>query len=290
MALKSMTGYGKGEFALDGVTYAVEVRSLNNRFIDMKVRLPERFYPLESRVRAELKKRFLRGSFSLFVNATDEAAPELTLNKPLVRAYLEAADELQKELGVGGELDAGFFLKMRDIFHTGKKAPEEGRDWPALKVGLDAAFDALEAWREDEGESLMADLMQRLSEMREHLGRVEAIVPEVVVNYRENLKREMTRLLEEQVDEAKILHEAAIFAQRSDIGEEVVRFKSHLDMFRGYLDAGDGVGKKLDFLCQEILREANTIASKANDLRITQSIVEVKGALEKTREQVQNVE
>lgn len=288
--IKSMTGYGKGSFSIGEESYTVEVKSLNNRFIDMKVRLPDRFYALESNVRAELKKRFLRGSFSLYVNAETTAAPELRLNMEVARAYIDAARSLAGELGVEEGVDAGYLLKVKDVFQPRREEADAEADWAALKEGLDAAFTNLGQWREKEGEALMADLMQRLAEITGYVEKIEFIVPEVVVNYRENLKAQMTKLLEEKVDETKILHEAAIFAQRSDIGEEVVRLKSHLEMFRNYLDSPEPVGKRLDFLCQEILREANTIASKANDLRLTQTVVEVKGVLEKMREQVQNVE
>lgn len=287
--LKSMTGYGRSEFKIGADVYSIEMKSLNNRFIDMKIRLPERFYSLENLIRSELKKRFLRGSFSVYVNAVQVGEPEVRINLPLARAYLAAAEKIGKELDIDGGVDARFLLKLKDVVGAER---EESRDddWTALKSGLEEASDRLEEWRAEEGAALLADLMERFAEITDLLSKIESISPEVVVKYRENLESEMKRLLEDRVDEAKVLHEAAIFAQRSDIGEEIVRFKSHLDMFRGYLDKTEPVGKRLDFLCQEILREANTIASKANDLRITQTIVEVKGVLEKMREQVQNVE
>lgn len=288
--IKSMTGYGKSEFTIGGDVYSIEVKSLNNRFMDMKVRLPERFYATENLVRRELKKRFARGSFNLFVNTVVSEAPTLRLNLPVVRAYLDAAGEIKEEFGVEGTLDAAFFMRLKEAFVPAGPAAADDRDWPAFKEGLAEAFDRLDEWRTAEGEALEADLLQRLSELSAYVSKVERMAPDVVINYREGLEKEMARLLDERVDEAKILHEAALFAQRSDIGEEIVRLKSHLEMFRGYLEASEPVGKRLDFLCQEILREANTIASKSGDLRMTQTIVEVKGVLEKMREQVQNVE
>lgn len=289
--VRSMTGWGRGEFTTPGAdVYSVEVRSLNNRFIDMKVRLPERFHAFEIRVRDEIKKRFERGSFSVNVNQVSSAAAAFEVNTDVARAYLGAADMLKKELGVGGDINVGFLLKQKDILKSADTVGEEGPEWETLKAGLGTALKELDNWRVKEGEALLEDLNARLAEIATLVTNVEYLVPEVVKSYRQRLKEDMEKLLNGCVEESKIVLEAALFAQRTDVGEEIVRLKSHFSMFTNYLKMDEPVGKRLDFLCQEILRETNTIASKASDLRITQTIVEVKGLLEKIREQVQNVE
>ncbi|MBI5826541.1 MAG: YicC family protein [Deltaproteobacteria bacterium] len=246
---KSMTGYGRSDFSINGGSFSIEVKSLNHRFMDISLRCPERFYQLEARIREEIKKRFSRGSFSVFITATSAEAPALKLNTAAAKAYLDAAAELKETLGVGGEIDVGFLLKMKEILYPERKA----------------ADDAL-------------------------VGRVESRAPEAVKAYRQRLTEEMGKLLKERLDDSRILLEAAVFAERSDIREEITRLRSHINMFEKYLDAGGHMGKKLDFLCQEMGREVNTIGSKAGDVGITHTVVEMKGEVEKIREQVQNIE
>lgn len=290
-----MTGYGRSDFqvavAWDAKeTFYVEIKSLNHRFLDISSRLPERFFALEQRIRDEIKKRFSRGAVTLVLNSEGVRQQELTLNLGVVRAYLDAAETLQEELDVEGELDAQFFLKLKDIFTAAKLELDAESLWGPLKNGLYAAFEQMEAWRVKEGRALGVDLEKRLCALEGFVAKVEALSPQSIAAYRERLKTEMEKILNGRVDEARLLQEAAIFAQRSDFSEETVRIKSHVEMFRNYMKADEPVGKRLDFLCQEFLREANTIASKANDAPITQTVVEIKGELERIREQVQNVE
>lgn len=294
--IKSMTGYGRSCFqaaAPDGEAkegFYVEIKSLNHRFLDISSRLPERFFALEHRLRDEIKKRFSRGAVTLILNSDGAQRQELNLNLDVARTYLDAAETLREELDIDGELDAQFFLKLKDIFTPGRKELDAEALWEPLKNGLYAAFEQMDAWRIREGRALRDDLEKRLCALEGFIAKVEALCPQSLAVYRERLKTEMERILGGRVDEARLLQEAAVFAQRSDFSEETVRLKSHMEMFRNYLKADEPVGKRLDFLCQEFLREANTIASKANDAPITQTVVEIKGELEKIREQVQNVE
>lgn len=287
---KSMTGYGRGDFSIGNDTFAVEVKSLNHRFIDMNLRMPERFYPLENRMREEIKGRFSRGSFSVFLTSVSMEAPQLKLNIQAAKLYLDAAAELKKEFGIKSEIDAGALLKLKDVFSLEKKGPASESDWTPLKEALDKAFAQLEDWRKKEGENLKADLLQRLDSLEGLVFHVEARAPKTLEAYKERLKEEIEKLIKDKVDEARILLEAAMFAERTDINEEIARLKSHLDMFRKFLKFDEPVGKRLDFLCQEIGREVNTIGSKANDIKITQTVIEMKGDVEKIREQVQNIE
>lgn len=287
---RSMTGYGRADFAIGPESFSVEIKALNHRYIDISVRMPDRFFAIENMLRAELKKRFSRGSVSVFINSVSHEQPPMRLNLPLARVYLEAADELKKILGVKGEADVAAILKLKDIFSFERKGPVTDADWPPVAEALERACGQAEEWRVKEGAALKEDLLARLSSVEGLLFHVEARGPKALEAYRARLTDEMERLIGSRIDEARILHEAAIFAERSDINEETVRLKSHLDLFRKYMKFDEPVGKRLDFLCQEIGREINTIGSKSTDVKITQTVVEMKGEVEKIREQVQNVE
>lgn len=287
---KSMTGYGRSDFSIGAEVFSIEVKSLNHRFIDVHYRGPERFFAFENRIREEVKKTFARGSFSLHITATSAEVPPLKLNLDMARLYIEAAEGLKKELGVKGEADIATLLRLKDIFTFEKKGALGEADWEALKAALYAAFDQLADWRLKEGANLREDLIKKLETLDGILFDVEAHAPKTLEAYRQKLKEEMERLIGGKIDDSRILLEAAIFAERTDINEETARLKSHLDMFRKFLKFDEPIGKKLDFLCQEIGREINTIGSKANDTKITGYVIDMKGEIEKIREQVQNVE
>jgi uncharacterized protein (TIGR00255 family) len=285
-----MTGFGRAGFAIGEENYTVEVRSLNHRYLDLKVRLSERFAPLEPKVRDAIKKGSSRGSFSLYVNAVSGPAGALELNLPLARKYVEAEMELKKELGLAGEVDVPLILRLKDILSTSAKEEDLEGDWECLGRGVREALGELLEMRGAEGEALKKDVLSRLVVVDGFIKDIEGRIPAVVESYRERVRAEMEKLLGDNVDEARLLTEAALFADRTDVAEEVVRFTSHIARMREYLELDEPVGRRLDFLCQELLREANTIASKSNDLGITHTVVEVKGELEKVREQVQNIE
>ncbi len=286
----SMTGYGRADFELGGDGFSVELRSLNHRFLDIALRSPERFSPFEVKIRDEIKKRFSRGSFSVHINLTSKGAPELKLNAPLVEFYKETAERLKEEFGVRGELDVAAFLKLKEIFTAEKKGAFEESDWETVRDALGLAFAQLEQWREKEGAALKSDLLERLASLERILAGVEERLPGVVEAHRVRLTEAIEKLVGAEVDTARILTEAAVFAEKSDVSEEVVRLKSHLELFKKFLAFDEPVGKRLDFLCQEIGREINTIGSKVSDVTITQTVVDMKGEAEKIREQVQNIE
>lgn len=287
---KSMTGWGRGDFAIGGDQFTIEVKTLNHRFIDISVRASDRFSPMETRLRDEIKKRFARGSFSVHINAVSTETPSLKLNLPMARLYVEAAETLRKELGLKGELDVPALLKQKDIFAFEKKGPVAEDEWASLKGALDSALSQVEEWRIREGQALKADLSARLDTLEGFLFTIEVRIPKMLEAYRERLKSEMDKILQGKVEESRILLEAAIFAEKTDTAEEATRLKSHLELFRKLIEETNPIGKKLDFLCQELGREINTIGSKANDVKITQTVIDMKGEVEKIREQVQNVE
>lgn len=287
---KSMTGWGKGDFNLKGDLYTIEVKALNHRFIDISMRAPERFSSLETRVRDEIKKRYARGSFSVHIIPVSAESPPLKLNMQMARLYMDAAAELKAALDVKGEMDLASLLRQKDIFTFERKGSVTDEGWEPLRAGLESALDQVEAWRAREGEALKADLLSRADALEGLLFTIEARIPRMLEAYRERLKAEMEKVLAERIEESRILLEAAIFAEKTDTAEEATRLKSHIEMFR-MLAASDGpIGKKLDFLCQELGREINTIGSKANDVKITQTVIDMKSEVEKIREQVQNVE
>lgn len=288
--VRSMTGWGKGDFAIGTDTFTVEVKTLNHRFIDISVRSPERFSPMETRLRDEIKKAFSRGSFSVHIYPVSSETAALRLNMPMARLYLEAAAEIRRELGVAGDVDIATLLRQKDIFAFERKGPFAEEDWALVKAGLEAALGQVAAWRDREGEALSADLFSRLETLEGLLFTVETRIPKMLEAYRDRLKSEMEKVLAGKVEDSRILLEAAIFAEKTDTAEEATRLKSHLEMFRKMLGQAGPIGKKLDFLCQELGREINTIGSKANDTTITQTVIEMKGEVEKIREQVQNIE
>ena len=288
--VKSMTGYGRSDFSIGGGSFSIEIKSLNHRFIDISARSPERFYQFEARMREEIKKRFSRGSFALFITATSVEAPALKLNAGAAKAYLDAAAELKETFGVGGEIDVEFLLKIKEILYPEKKGIEEGADWEGLEKALDEALSRVEAWRGREGVALKTELLLRMASLDALVEKIVLRAPEVKEAYRQRLTEEVGKLLKDRLDDSRILFEAAVFAERSDIREEVTRLRSHISLFLKYLDSGEPAGKKLDFLCQEMGREVNTIGSKSNDVEITHMVIEMKGETEKIREQVQNIE
>ncbi len=286
---KSMTGYSTAEFSLDGDSFSLELKSLNHRYLDMKVRSPERFYWAEERIREEVKGRLARGNLSIFIKQTSIAQAGFTLNIPYVEACRKAADEL-KGLGINGELDIPFLLAQRDTFKEVGVNRDVEADWSGLKPALAEALGSLIDWREKEGEKLKEDVSSKLDEITRSVEAIHARTPELSTEYREKLLARMKELIEREVDEQRLLTEAAVVAERSSVDEEVIRLKSHVGRFTDFLSAPEPIGRKLDFLCQEMLREVNTIGSKISDLDVTQKVVDVKAVLENIREQVQNIE
>ncbi|MBE9528784.1 MAG: YicC family protein [Proteobacteria bacterium] len=288
----SMTGYGRANFELNNETFFVDIRTLNHRYLDIKLRVTDRLSGLEQKVKEAVKARLERGAvtLSIFAEESGDGTKKLSLNVAAAREFLAVAEVLKNETNVTGEVTLETLLKQRDIFTVEKNEIEEEAAWKALSGALDAAFTQLEEWRSKEGASLELDLRSRIATISEHLDRVELRAPEIKAGYRKRLEESIARLLDKNAEETRIIQEAAFFAERCDISEEITRAKSHFNLFYDYLKSKEPVGKRLDFLCQEIFREVNTVASKANDAHMKQTVVEMKGELEKMREQVQNIE
>ncbi len=288
--MNSMTGYGRGEFSsADGTTYTVDVRSLNHRYMDINIRMPDRFLPLEMRIRETIKRRFRRGSFSVYINSTSAEAEAVGVNLDVARRYLECARELKDKLGVKGDATVEVLFRIREIFSQ-KEDVDVERDWNAVEGALSQALDRIEEMRQREGEFLKTSIKEGLSAIEGLVRSIEELAPRSVAHYRERIREEIKKLISEKVDESRIAMEVAIYSERINIDEEITRLKSHIQQMHDCLEADGPVGRKLDFLCQELLREANTIASKSQDVEIIQKTVDIKGELERIREQTQNIE
>lgn len=289
--LKSMTGCGVSEFSIGEDKFSLEIKSVNHRFIEINIKAPDRFFLLENRIREAVKQSCARGCFYISIISAGETAGILKPNISLARHYLGALQELRQELGLKQEIDMALLLKFKDIFASRETEHDMERDWKGLKVGLEIAINSLIKMREEEGAALARDMASRLACMEDIAAKMEARAPVVAETYGEKLKQRMTALLgDANVDEARLLTEAAIFAERSSVVEELVRLRSHIAQFNDLLQLNEPVGRKMDFLCQEILRELNTIGSKANDFELASLVVSAKAELEKIREQVQNIE
>ena len=293
--VKSMTGYGRARETRNGRDITVEVRSVNNRYLDCSVKMPRAYIFAEDAVKSAVQQSVSRGKVDVFITVESLGAEEsvVSVNEPLARAYIAALERLW-ELGDGavkGKYAATDLARLPDVI-TVTKAEE---DLEALSADLVAvAEDALRAhtaMRLTEGKRLAADILGRLDTIEAITARVEARSPQTVAEYREKLLSRMQEVLQSaSVDEARILTEAAIFADKVAVDEETVRLRSHLGQLREMLRGDVPVGRKLDFLIQEVNRESNTIGSKCSDLQIARDVVELKAEIEKIREQVQNIE
>ena len=291
--MRSMTGYGRGESVHNGAKFTVELNSVNRKQNDVVVNLPRELAELEPRVRDAINAEVSRGRLTVVIAYHFGAGTpqKLTLDQSLARSYLKAMRDLQKELGVSGEISIETVLKAPGVI----KAPEEQVNpevvWPRVETALKAALADLLRMREAEGRHLAKDLEKRLKTVREHVKRVRKFLPGVVKRYRESLHERIKRAgLELAIDDERLVKEVVVFADKSDITEELTRLDSHFEQFAAHLKKDEAVGRTLEFMCQEIGREFNTLGSKANDVSISQLVVSCKAEMEKVREQIQNIE
>lgn len=290
--IKSMTGFGKAEVESPAGRIIVEIKSVNHRYGEVSVRLPRVVTLLESDVKKKVAERLKRGKIEVFIQLEpggQALVPEV--NAGLARGYRDAFLSLKDELGFADEVTLAMILAQKDVL----AAPESGTDSDEFRNRLmDAVGEAtarLEAMRLEEGKALKGDMVSRRARLAELLEEIAARAPVVVADYGVRLRERISQLMDGIApDEQRLAQELAIMADRSDITEELVRFRSHLAQLDAFLNEAEPVGRKLDFLLQELNREVNTIGSKANDARIAMLVVELKAELEKIREQVQNIE
>ena len=291
--IKSMTGYGTGTAEAVGKTFTVEIKAVNSRYSDFSIKMPRAYTFLEEPLRKKASERINRGKVDIYVNveSNGEGDSVVNLNKPLAKAYLDALRALGDELQIQSNANAETFLRIPDVF-TVEKAPDDAEVIVAtVTEALSAALDGFDAMRIAEGEKLVCDLKEHLAFIKNATEEVEKRSPKIVEEYRARIEERMRDILgSASYDETRLLTEVAIFADKVNVNEETVRLRSHIDQFTQMLDNGGSVGRKIDFLIQEMNREINTIGSKSNDLDVAKIVIDVKAEIEKLREQIQNVE
>ena len=291
--VKSMTGYGRAREMRNGRDITVEVRSVNNRYLDCTVKMPRAYIFAEDRMKARVQQAISRGKVDVFVTIDASAADEavVAVNEPLARGHYEALTRLKTMFSLPGEVTPEVLAKFPDVLAVTKAEEDVEAIAADICAVLDDALAAYNDMRAVEGEKLAADVAGRVTTIETVVGRVEERSPQTVAAYRQRLEAKMQEVLQSTtIDESRILTEAAIFADKIAVDEETVRLRSHIAQLRAMLASDEPVGRKLDFLIQEVNRECNTIGSKCSDLTIAQDVVNMKAEVEKIREQVQNME
>lgn len=291
--VRSMTGYGRAEQTLDGRIIAVELKSVNHRYFEFSTRLPRGCGYMEEKLKGLAQSRVSRGKVDLYLTvfATGGEDETVRVNTALAASYLAALRELGAATGLSDDVSLSLLSRMPDVLALEKRAVDEDALWRDVKRTAEEAIARFVAMREAEGGRLRDDLLGRLDAVEGLLAVVEEQSPRTVADYRARILQKVTELLADRaVDEGRVLTEVAVFSERIAVAEETVRLRSHISQFRGILAREDAMGRKLDFLTQEMNREANTIGSKAQDAAVAAVVVELKSELEKIREQIQNIE
>lgn len=292
-SVRSMTGYGRGEHIAEDRRFIVEMKSVNHRYNDISIKLPRALVSLEDKIKKHIMGRVFRGKTDVYINFETSALEdiEVRLNETLAQAYAQQLRCLRDNLGLTGDNLLELTAKFPDVITIEKPEKDEAVIWQALLPALDEALERFVAMRQAEGEALKRDVLMKRERITELVKLVQARSPLVVAEYRDKLNHRLKDLLEGvDVDPQRLATEVAVFADKGCIDEEITRLESHLVQLADILEAGGQVGRKLDFLVQEMNRESNTIASKANDIQIVQATIELKSEIEKIREQIQNLE
>ncbi len=293
--IKSMTGFGRAVQVLNGKSITVEIRSVNHRYYEISCKLPRSYSFAEEKLKAMLKNGISRGKVevSVLVQNTEGSRPDekITINKEIVKAYVDALREVKDEFSLTDDLSLSSVMRLPDAFTVVKTEMNEEQMWADLEVTAKEALANFINMREVEGSRMKADISERLKVIETNVGFVEERSPKIVEDYRKRLFNRMSEVLEGKgVDESRILLEAGIFSEKTAVDEETVRLRSHINQFREMLESGEPIGRKLDFLVQEMNRETNTIGSKVQDIEVTKVVVDQKSEIEKIREQIQNIE
>lgn len=291
--IKSMTGYGRACCGFEGREVTVEVRSVNNRYLDCNVKLPRAYSYAEDRVKQRVKEHVTRGKVDVYITVSNISGEDvqIALNKPVLEGYLAAMRSIAAEYQVQDDISVHTLSRLPDVFLIEKPEIDEEAHAAEILEALEAALEQYDAMRKKEGAAMERDLLNRRQAILQLVEQVEQRSPITLAEYQARLSAKMQEVLSSTtIDESRILTEAAIFADKIAVDEETVRLRSHLDQLSDMLSAGGAIGRKLDFLLQEMNREANTIGSKGTDLQQARTVVDIKAELEKIREQVQNVE
>ena len=292
--MHSMTGYGRGECVKDGFKFTVELNSVNRKQNDVSINLPKELVELEPRIRDAINAQLSRGRINVVVayhRGTAKAEEQIELDVALAKAYYRAIQKLQKQINLNGSLTLDTILRAPGVLKLAESMVDADAMWSGVEAALRKALVQMVKMREREGKFLAADLARRLATIATGVELIRKVAPEAVKRYREQLHARVKEAgLNVPLDDERLVKEVVIFADRCDITEELTRLASHLSQFREQLQAGEPVGRTLDFLAQEMNREINTVGSKANAAEVSQQVVKMKAELEKIREQVQNIE
>ncbi len=291
--LKSMTGFGRCEMATDEYKISVEMKAVNHRYLDLSIKMPKKFNYFEAVIRAQLKKYIQRGKVDVFISYEDYTDEKMSLkyNRSLAGEYMDYFRQMADELGIPNDATVMRLARCPEVFTMEQVPEDEEHMWQILEKAIGEAAEKFVETRTREGENLKQDLLGKLDYMVTLVDQIEERSPKIVEEYREKLEDKVKELLEgSSVDEGRIAAEVVIFADKICTDEETVRLRSHIEATRKELTAGGSVGRKLDFIAQEMNREANTILSKANDLEVSDCAIALKTEIEKVREQIQNIE
>jgi uncharacterized protein (TIGR00255 family) len=292
-----MTGYGEARHQGDALSLSIELRALNNRYLKVSLRAPDPYHLLEAEFEKVIRRSVKRGTLQVQLRCERQAeAQDFRIDPVAVASYLQQLRSLGQQLGLRepGETLLGHVLQLPGVVpESGTRSFHLHDDWPIIERVLGEALERLQAMRRDEGKAMAQELLIHRDTIRRHLETIRAKAPQVVVGFRDRLLERVRQLLgslDVKIDQNDVLREVSVFAERSDIAEEVIRLATHLDHFQEIMKETESPGRKLEFLTQEMFREANTIGSKASDVDISREVVEIKGGLEKIRELIQNVE
>lgn len=292
--MKSMTGFGRGGFSGEDFSVTVEIKTVNNRYLDVHLRAGQELSSIEAVIRRRVGGRLSRGRVDLTVNLERTGATAYEINRPLVTGYVKALREIQEQFGLAGELDVNSIARVPGALTPARNGLNE-ESISGVERALDSALDDLEQMRASEGAALAAEMRVRVAKIEAEVPIIEAAATGLVDAYQQRLQKRIAELIARggqavELDSGRLAQEVAYLADRSDISEELARLRSHLEQFRAALETDGEVGKRLDFLLQELNREANTVLSKSTEVAIKDSALAIKAEVEKLREQVQNVE
>nr|WP_294570399.1 YicC/YloC family endoribonuclease [uncultured Romboutsia sp.] len=290
----SMTGFGRGEYKDDNYHFLVECKTINHKYADINIRLPRKLSFLEDKARILIKDYIKRGRVDLYIKLDLLGSEDVNLkfDEELATQYMSILKQIKDKFDVVDDISVMNIAKFPDVIKTEEKEDDEDKLWSMLKVALENALLKLKEMRSEEGQKLAMDIQNRCDLLKNYIEDIEKYSYNVVIDYKEKLKNRISDILEDPsiIDENRLAQEVAIYADKSSITEEIVRFKSHIEQLKNTVVKNESIGRKIDFLIQEMNRETNTIGSKSSDLNITNLVVEVKSELEKIREQIQNIE
>lgn len=291
--IKSMTGFGRAEVSENNRKFTVEMKSVNHRYLDVNIKMPKKLNFFESSIRALLKDYIQRGKVDIFITYEDmtENNVNIRYNKEIAAEYLQYLREMAADFSLDDDIRVSTLSRYPEVLTMEEQTIDEEGIWKTLEKAIREAAEGFVATRITEGENLREDLISKLDGMLKHVEFIQERSPQIVAEYKQKLEDKVKELLEDvKIEESRLLMEVTIFADKVCVDEEIVRLKSHIETTKATLQAGGSMGRKLDFIAQEMNREANTILSKANDLEISNRAIELKTEIEKVREQIQNIE